>query len=63
MNSLFGGPPQPKAPPPIPQVDDTLKNQDDADRSARRRRQSTVLTGPGGLPDLGKTSAPVAGGR
>ena len=61
--NLFGSAPKPETPPPIPQVDDTTKNRDDADRATKRRRQSTVLTSAGGLPDLGNTSSPSAGGR
>lgn len=54
MNSLFGKPPTPQLPPPLPQVDDTNAARDQADNALRRRRQSTVLTS-NGLPNLGTT--------
>ena len=61
MTSLFSGPPKPAVPPPIPQVDDTTAQQDQANRDARRRRVSTVLTSANGLPDLGSTKQASAG--
>jgi hypothetical protein len=60
--NMFGGAPKPQIPPPIPQVDNTTAMQDSADRAARRRRQSTVLTSANGLPNLGSTSQASAGG-
>lgn len=56
FDALFGGRPKAEAPVPPPQVDSTRPAQDEADRSARRRRYSTVLTSSNGLPNLGTTS-------
>lgn len=71
MGKLFGGgakqqQPAPVAPPAAPQIDDTQKTatlmRNEQDRRYMRGRASTVLTGSEGLPDLGMTSRPTAGG-
>lgn len=57
MAGLFGGTPRVPAAVPPPQVDDAARRLNDADRAARRAgRQTTLLTGEFGLPDLGSTS-------
>lgn len=56
-------PKMPKPPPPVPQVDDASKMRNEQDRQYRRRAAgTTVLTGEQGLPNLGSTAAPQAGG-
>jgi len=56
-------PKAPKPPPPIPQVDDAMKMRNEQDRMARRRAAgTTVLTSDSGLPNLGSTTTPAAGG-
>lgn len=59
MTSLFSSPKIP-TPPPVPTVDDAQAQQNAMDRSIRRGRGTTVLTGDNGLPDLGKTRTPAA---
>ena len=59
MSSLFSSPKIP-VPPPVPMVDDAQARQNAQDRSLRRGRATTVLTGDTGLPDLGKTRTPSA---
>lgn len=55
--------PKPIPPPPVPQVDDAMKMRNEADRMYRRRGAgTTVLTGDQGLPNLGSTTTPSAGG-
>ena len=55
--------PKIKPPPPVPQVDEATKMRNEQDRLYRRRAQgTTVLTSEGGLPNLGTTSTPSAGG-
>lgn len=61
MTSLFSKPDIPAAV-PIPQIDDAAARMNARDRALRRGRGTTVLTGDAGLPDLGKTRSPVAGG-
>ena len=61
MGSLFGTP-KVKAAPPPPMVDDALARRNQQDRTVRRGRGTTVLTGDNGLPNLGSTTAPAAGG-
>lgn len=56
----FLTPPAPKAPPPPPQVDNAALMRNQQDRAVRRGRGTTVLTGDGGLPDLGTTKAASA---
>lgn len=56
-------PPPPEPPPPPPQVDDAATKRSEADRAFQRRnRARTALTGDTGLPDLGATRTPSAGG-
>ncbi|MFX9574560.1 hypothetical protein ABTO53_19660 [Acinetobacter baumannii] len=55
---MFG--PKVQAPPPAPQIDQAQQRRDQRDRSAARRA-TTILTGEGGLPDLGTVSRPTAG--
>ena len=56
-------PPPPKPPPPIPQIDDAVKMRNEMDRNTLKRgRGTTVLTSDQGLPNLGSTSTPAAGG-
>lgn len=53
----------PVAPPPVPQIDDVAVRRMDADRALRRRgRGTTILTSDAGLPNLGTTVTPMAGG-
>ena len=59
MASLFSSPKIP-SPPPVPTVDDAQAMQNAQDRSIRRGRATTALTGDTGLPDLGKTRTPGA---
>lgn len=61
MSGLF----KPKMPaaPAVPQTDDAATLRDQRDRALRRGRGSTILTGDRGLPDLGVTRAPTAGGQ
>jgi len=61
VSSLFSKPDVP-APPPVPTVDDAAARQNASDRMLRRGRATTALTGDTGLPDLGKTRSPSAGG-
>lgn len=61
MTSLFSKPDIP-APPPVPTVDDAQARMNASDRSLRRGRATTALTGDTGLPDLGKTRTPAATG-
>lgn len=61
MASLFSKPKVPQAP-PVPTVDDAAARQNAQDRMIRRGRATTVLTSENGLPDLGTTAAPSAGG-
>ena len=62
MSALFSKPkfPAAAAPPPIPTIDDAQARQNAMDRSIRRGRGTTVLTGENGLPNLGSTRSPTA---
>jgi hypothetical protein len=64
MGFLMPDPPAPpKPPPPVPQIDEGVKMRNEQDRLALRRgRGTTVLTSDQGLPNLGATSTPTAGG-
>lgn len=56
-------PPPPPPPPLTPTVDDAAKRRNEADqRTLRRGRATTVLTGDTGLPNLGTTRTLQAGG-
>lgn len=59
MSGLFSKPKVPE-PPPVPTIDDAQARQNAMDRTIRRGRATTVLTGDTGLPDLGKTRTPTA---
>lgn len=59
MAGLFSKPKVPE-PPPVPTIDDAQARQNAQDRTLRRGRATTVLTGDTGLPDLGKTRTPSA---
>lgn len=59
MASLFSSPKIP-APPAVPTIDDAAARMNAMDRSIRRGRGTTALTGDTGLPDLGKTRSPSA---
>ena len=59
MSGLFSKPKVPE-PPPVPTIDDAQARQNAMDRTIRRGRATTVLTGDTSLPDLGKTRAPSA---
>lgn len=52
----------PVAPPPVPQIDEAANRRMMQDRLARRGRGTTILTSESGLPDLGTTVTPSAGG-
>lgn len=54
--------PAPIAPPPVPMVDEAANRRMQRDRMARRGRGTTILTSENGLPDLGSTVTPMAGG-
>lgn len=63
MSILFGGA-KPTAPPPIPTIDDAVKQRNSEDQSlVKRGRATTVLTSDAGLPNLGSTAKPAAGGQ
>lgn len=68
MGKLFGmgAPKAPVAPPQAPQIDDTARTatlmREAQDRRWNRGQASTLLTGDSGLPDLGTTRTPAAGG-
>lgn len=59
MSALFSSPKVP-TPPPVPTIDDAQARQNASDRSIRRGRGTTVLTGDNGLPNLGTTKSPTA---
>lgn len=59
MSGLFSKPKVPE-PPPVPTVDDAQARQNAMDRTLRRGRATTVLTGDTGLPNLGTTKTPSA---
>jgi hypothetical protein len=46
-------PPTPQAPPPVPRIDEAMQRVRDRDQAVRRGAASTMLTGEGGLPNLG----------
>ena len=58
----MGKPPKPVLPPPVPQIDDAAQQLRNETRMLRRGRGTTILTSEGGLPDLGTTTKPMAGG-
>lgn len=58
----MGKPPKPVLPPPVPQIDDAAQRLRNETRMLRRGRGTTILTSEGGLPDLGTTTKPMAGG-
>ena len=63
MGFLMPKPKTPEPPPPVPQIDDAVKMRNEQDRnSLRRGRGTTILTSDKGLPDLGSTTTPAAGG-
>lgn len=53
----------PKAPPKAPMLDDAIAKRNAQDSASRRGRATTILTSGNGLPNLGATAAPSAGGR
>lgn len=59
MSGLFSKPKVP-VPPPVPTVDDAEARKNAMDRTLRRGRATTVLTGDTGLPNLGTTKTPSA---
>lgn len=59
MSGLFSKPKVPE-PPPVPTVDDAEARKNAMDRTLRRGRATTVLTGDTGLPNLGTTKTPSA---
>lgn len=59
MSGLFSKPKVPE-PPPVPTIDDAQARQNAMDRTLRRGRATTVLTGDTGLPNLGTTKTPSA---
>jgi len=59
MSGLFSKPKVPE-PPPVPTVDDAQARVNAMDRTLRRGRATTVLTGDTGLPNLGTTKTPSA---
>ncbi len=65
MGALFGGGPKPPPPPPPPpQVDDATSRINAENQSLRRPgRKATILTSDTGLPNLGSTRTPGAGGQ
>jgi hypothetical protein len=58
----MGKPPKPVPPPAVPQIDTAAQMVRSEARMLRRGRGTTILTSEGGLPDLGTTTTPVAGG-
>lgn len=67
MGSLLAPKPkivQAEAAPPVPMIDEAANRQREDDRRSRLRRGrgTTILTGDGGLPNLGSTTTPSAGG-
>lgn len=54
--------PAPALPPPVPMIDDAAARRMARDRVSKRGRGTTILTSDNGLPDLGKTVTPMAGG-
>jgi hypothetical protein len=66
MSGLFGGGgvKSPAPPPPIPQIDNAIAARNAENQTLMQRgRATTVLTSDTGLPNLGSTSAPSAGGK
>lgn len=59
MSGLFSKPKVPE-PPPVPTVDDAQARANAMDRTLRRGRATTVLTGDTGLANLGTTKTPSA---
>lgn len=59
MSGLFSKPKGPE-PPSVPTVDDAEARKNAMDRTLRRGRATTVLTGDTGLPNLGTTKTPSA---
>lgn len=59
MSGLFSRPKVPE-PPPVPTIDDAEARKNAMDRTLRRGRATTVLTGDTGLPNLGTTKTPSA---
>jgi len=54
--------PAPVLPPPVPQIDEAAARRMARDRTLKRGRGTTILTGENGLPNLGTTVTPMAGG-
>jgi hypothetical protein len=61
MATLFGGP-KPEKVPAAPQIDDAALLRNQRDRALRAGQGTTILTSDKGLPDLGSTTKPAAGG-
>lgn len=59
MSGLFSKPKVPE-PPPVPTIDDAEARKNAMDRTLRRGRATTVLTGDTGLPNLGTAKTPSA---
>lgn len=61
MTALFSKPKPPAPPPPVPQVDEAKAGVSRRNRSlAKKGLASTLLTGEGGLPNLGSVSSVAA---
>lgn len=58
----FTEPPKPPKTPRLAQVDDATAMRNAQDTALRRGRGTTILTSSSGLPNLGSTRAPSAGG-
>jgi len=65
MSGLLGiKTPTPTPPPPVPSIDTAVAARNaEHQTSVARGRATTVLTSDSGLPNLGTTSSPMAGGK
>lgn len=57
---------EPRTPPPVPQIDEAqairTSQLNSTSTTLRRMTGSTILTSDSGLPNLGSTTSPAAGG-